>query len=93
MAGVSLTNPCVESTLCVFEVIRPALQLLLADLDLPAFALFDRLTSLVLICWSNGQPARPAANFLPELGWYELGGAPTDPDRRSAQPCAARTAS
>lgn len=43
MPRIALAYPGVESGLSVLEVIRPALQLLLSNLDLPALALGQRL--------------------------------------------------
>ena len=52
---VPLTHPGVKGGLRVFEVICPALQLLLADLYLPALNLSQRLTRLLLVNVLGGQ--------------------------------------
>jgi hypothetical protein len=54
LAGVTRPYPGVERVLRVLEVVRPALQLLLAYLDLPALDLGQSLTLLLLLCPGNG---------------------------------------
>ena len=64
--GVTFTHPGVEGLLRVLQVIRPALQLLLADLDLPALNLVQRLACLLLVHVLDGKAAGVVAHRLPE---------------------------
>ena len=70
--GIPLTHPSVESDLRILEVVGPALQLLLADLDLFTFDLGQRLASLLLIHILDSQCVRCNRNLSGNAVEYRI---------------------